>query len=104
MGERQVKPEVQGFLNACEANPSLHENLQKASAQEIEQAAAKLGYQINITDLVGLLDDEMEGAELSENELEAVAGGASSWLIGSCSGCSSGASCGLICRTIAQSK
>ncbi len=100
----ETKPEVVDFLKACEKDPALQVKLQKASADDISQAARDLGYSVNVRDLIAMIDEEAKEEELSDTELEAVAGGASSWLIGSCSGCSSGASCGLICRTIAGQK
>ena len=69
---------VVDFFQAAESNQSLLEQLSSAnSAASIVEMAATSGYQFTESDLTSVVAQaqQMEDSELSDSELEAVAGG-----------------------------
>jgi lactobin A/cerein 7B family class IIb bacteriocin len=64
-----------------------------AAAQQVTQFASQNGYAFAAEDLKGLAA-EMQGGELTNEELEAVAGGALTWVI--VTGGSSGMACFIV--------
>jgi len=90
------------FRALATSDPELQALLISATEEEILSEAHSRGYDLTVRDLTNLVDPIEETIEISQEDLQAIAGG---WrlfpsLIGSCDGCESGASCGIICQTV----
>ena len=90
------------FRKLVGSDLSLQAILMNATEDQILAEANRRGYKLTVRDLTSLVDPIEETVDISQEDLQCVAGGGRLFpsLIGSCDGCESGVSCGPICQTI----